>query len=226
MATTARHSTKFARLDPQTGATSDPYQDRWSRQETTGPGRLVVAPRAGRHVDVLLELARCLREPSGSYTCCCCLEPERTRRGATRAPSPRRARRRRRSSVGSRRKGAEVPGGPPADTLVGPGDRGAAEGSAGSERLLRSDPLMRLGPGEDRLLRVDGARSLLARLGATSRIIVSAGGVSHSPRTGTGTSTSHRGRPGRIQPPCSSHRCRVPPASSPCRSAIRSTEPS
>jgi hypothetical protein len=66
LATTARYSTKFARLDSQAGtATGDPYQDQWSQEKTTGPDRIVVAPRGGRHVDVLLELARCLREPFG-----------------------------------------------------------------------------------------------------------------------------------------------------------------
>jgi hypothetical protein len=59
----SRYSTKFARLDSKTGG--DPYQDQWSQQKTTGPDRLVVAPRGGRHVDVLLALARCLPEPFG-----------------------------------------------------------------------------------------------------------------------------------------------------------------
>ena len=66
MATNARHSTKFARLDSETGALGgDPYQDRWSLEKTTGPERLAVAPRGRRHIDVLLELAGCLQEPFG-----------------------------------------------------------------------------------------------------------------------------------------------------------------
>lgn len=58
--------TRFAAIRGDDGGEAPyPWADRWSTQRTTGPGRLVVAPARGRHVDTLLELAGCLREPFG-----------------------------------------------------------------------------------------------------------------------------------------------------------------
>jgi hypothetical protein len=57
--------TKFSGLDAVGSPSRYPYDDRWSIERTTGPDRIVVAPSRGHHVDVLLDLARCLREPFG-----------------------------------------------------------------------------------------------------------------------------------------------------------------
>jgi hypothetical protein len=56
---------KFAAVNALESEAWYPYDDRWSLQRTTGPERLVVAPAPGHHVDVLLDLARRLREPFG-----------------------------------------------------------------------------------------------------------------------------------------------------------------
>jgi hypothetical protein len=55
---------KFAATDAAGSESWYPYDDRWSLQRTT-PERLVIAPARGRHVDLLLDLARCVREPFG-----------------------------------------------------------------------------------------------------------------------------------------------------------------
>jgi hypothetical protein len=54
---------KFAFIDVAGNERQYPHEDRWSTQRTTGSDRLVVAPARGHHVDTLLDLARCLREP-------------------------------------------------------------------------------------------------------------------------------------------------------------------
>jgi hypothetical protein len=58
-------SSKFVAVDALDNELPYPYDDRWSLQRTTGPARLIIAPRRGSHVDVLLELARRLPEPFG-----------------------------------------------------------------------------------------------------------------------------------------------------------------
>src|SRR5919199_486939 len=58
-------SSKFVAVDALDNELPYPYDDRWSLERTTGPARLVIAPRRGSHVDVLLELARLLPEPFG-----------------------------------------------------------------------------------------------------------------------------------------------------------------
>lgn len=56
---------KFSRLDTTGKHAPFSYDGLWAVQRTSGPDRLVVAPGHGEHVNVLLELARCLPEPFG-----------------------------------------------------------------------------------------------------------------------------------------------------------------
>ncbi len=56
---------KFGFLrDPSQGDEDEPYvyPDLWDVEPTAGPERLIIAPSRG-HVDLLLDLARCLAEP-------------------------------------------------------------------------------------------------------------------------------------------------------------------
>src|SRR3954470_106206 len=63
MAASNESASTFAAIDASGNEDRYPYDNRWSLQQTTGPERLVVAPDRRRHVDVLLDLSRCLREP-------------------------------------------------------------------------------------------------------------------------------------------------------------------
>jgi len=65
MQRTAVTPSKFAAMAPNGEEAPYPYQDRWRLEKTTGPDRLVVAPRRHGHVNALLDMAKTLREPFG-----------------------------------------------------------------------------------------------------------------------------------------------------------------